>query len=639
MHKPMKSMRLPRLSSAANLPGQSSAPATSDRAARVDQPIAPIGGSGRSWARRWIFSTDHRVIGVQYLMLSLLAVAAGTLLSLVMRLHMVWPALRFPLLGVLRPEQYLAVMTMHGTLMVFFVLTTAPVSGFSNLVLPAQIGARRMAFPRLNAAGFWCTAVAFAVLIAGVFAPGGGPISGWTAYPPLSAIPKAGPGQGAGMDFWIASLAIFCIASMMGAVNALTTIVSGRCRGMTLGRLPLTVWSWLVTSILVLLAFSVLLAALVLLVCDRHFGTSFFVPSWDVISGTVLHRGDGSPLLWLHLFWFFGHPEVYITILPGMGLVSSLLANFTHRPVIGYRMLAGTTVLIGVMGFIVWGHHMFVSGINPYAGTAFSLTSMAIAVPSTAKVLSWLGEIWEGGLEKRPPLLFALGFVSLFITGGLTGLVLAQPALDSYLHNTYFVVAHFHLVMGMAGVFSVFAGIYYWFPLMSGRMMHEGLGKWHFWLTLTGAYATFLPMHLTGLAGQPRQYAEMTAAGSPFLHLLPLEKHITYAAIFLASAQLLFLWNLLWSAWRGQQASNNPWGATTMEWLPAIVLTEERSSVPYAKGGSAAATLEEDRRRRYSAKEAPLRLPIVVTRGPYEYRMPEDDAGFRMQWEPAAELE
>ena len=334
----------------------------------------------------WLFSTNHRIIGIQYLLLSLVAVATGTVLSLVMRIHLVWPDLALPFFVQIKPEDYLALVTMHGTLMVFFVLTTAPLSGFANLVLPEQIGSRRMALPTLNAISFWLTAVALIVLLAAFIVPGGAPISGWTSYPPLSAIASAGPGQALGMDMWLASLAIFCIASWMGSVNILATIVGERCEGMSLMRMPLTVWSWLVASLLVLVSFSVLLAALLLLFSDRHFGTSFFVPMGDLVSGHVRSHGDGSPLLWLHLFWFFGHPEVYIAVLPGMGITSSLLANFSRRPVLGYPMMTATTVLIGLLGLVVWGHHMFVSGMNPYAGTAFALTTMAIAVPSSAKV-------------------------------------------------------------------------------------------------------------------------------------------------------------------------------------------------------------------------------------------------------------
>jgi cytochrome c oxidase subunit 1 len=564
--------------------------------------------------KRPFFSTSHRVIGIEYLLLSLIAVAVGTLLSLAMRIHLVWPDVALPFLGQIKPEDYLALVTMHGTLMIFFVLTVAPLNGFANLVLPEQIGAPRMALPTVNAISLWLTALALLVLLAAFVVPHGPPISGWTSYPPLSAIASAGPGQGWGMDIWLVSLAIFCIASWLGSVNILATVVGERCEGMTLMRMPLTVWSWLVSSLLVLVSFSVLLAALLMLFSDRHFGTSFFVPMGDAVAGHIHSHGDGSPLLWLHLFWFFGHPEVYIAVLPGMGLISSLLANFSRRPVLGYPMMAATTVLIGLLGLVVWGHHMFVSGMNPYTGTAFALTTMAIAVPSSAKVLSWLGMLWGGGLRRTTPMLFAIGFVSLFIAGGLTGPILAQPTLDAYLHNTYFVVAHFHLIMAMAGVFSIFAGVYYWFPLITGRMMDERLGKWHFWLTLAGAYGTFLPMHVAGLAGEPRHYSQLAGTAPVLQGLLPLQRHITYFALVLASAQALFLINLVWSIWRGGRAPANPWEATTLEWSGHVQNPE--FTTPEAIAGA-----------------SKLRK-VAVHRGPYEYGLRPDGSDFRMQCHP-----
>ncbi|HEU5339874.1 cytochrome c oxidase subunit I [Edaphobacter sp.] len=526
---------------------------------------------------RRVVSTDHRIIGIQYLLLALTSVAIGTILSLLMRIHLVWPGWRLPLYGVILPEDYLALVTIHGTIMLFFVLTTAPQSGFSNLVLPAQIGSRRMAFPALNAASFWLTAAALVVLLCSTFAPGGAPISGWTAYPPLSAVPSAGPGQGAGMDFWLASLALFAIASTIGSINTLVTIIRFRCEGMTWERLPLTVWGWFTAALLSVIAFSVLLAAILLLFCDRHAGTSFFLPAGDLVNG-VLHsahgKGGGSPLLWLHLFWFFGHPEVYIAILPGLGVTSMLLANFSFRRVFAYRTMIVTTLMIGFLGILLWGHHMFVAGLNPFAASVFSISTMAIALPASAKVLSWLATTWRSRPSYKTPMLFSLGFVSLFIAGGLTGPILAQPILDEYLHNTFFVVAHFHLIMAMAAIFGLYAATYYWFPLMSGRLMSEALGRWHFWLTLVGAYATFVPMHLAGLAGEPRHYAQLTgvpnAAGVMLARLVPLNRFITYSALFLATAQLLFLWNLVRSLRRGAPASLNPWLATTLEWHPAL---------------------------------------------------------------------
>jgi cytochrome c oxidase subunit 1 len=533
-------------------------------------------------------------VGLGYLGISGVAVVVGTLLSLAMRLHLTWPDWPLPLHGAVLPEEYLALVTMHGTLMLFFVLTVAPQAGFGNLILPAQIGAERMAFPRLNAAGMVLTGVALAVLVSAAFVPGGGPIGGWTAYPPLSTTALAGPGQGAGMDCWLASIALFAVASTLSAVNTLTTVVQLRCEGMTWERLPLTVWGWFTAALLSVLAFSVLLAALVLLFCDRHLGSGFFLPAQELVNGVLLkHRGDGSPLLWLHLFWFFGHPEVYIAVLPGMGLTSMVLANFARRRVVGYRMMIWTTLAIGLLGMMVWGHHMFVAGLNPFAGTAFSVSTIAIAVPASAKVLSWLATVWGsrgkaphpfararkdgvpgfGGAPGRFPaaMLFALGFVSLFVTGGLSGPILAQPILDEYLHNTFFVVAHFHLIMAMAGVFGLYCAMYYWAPLVLGRRMGEGLGRAHFWLTAVLAYATFLPMHLTGLAGEPRHYAQLDGAG-PTAALLQgtmgLQRWITVAAVGLAGAQVLFLVNLVLTLRRPRETEVNPWGATTLEWAP-----------------------------------------------------------------------
>ena len=536
--------------------------------------------------KRGFFTTDHRSIGLQYLILALISLIIGALLSLLMRIHLVWPGWSLPLHGPILPEDYLALVTIHGTIMLFFVLTTAPQSGFGNLILPAQIGARRMAFPRLNAASFWLTALALLVLLSSTLAPGGSAISGWTAYPPLSAVASAGPGQALGMDLWLASIAMFAIASTINSINTLVTIISLRCEGMTWNRLPLTVWGWFTAALLSIIAFSVLLAALLLLFCDRHAGTSFFLPTGDLVNGVLHANGNGSPLLWLHLFWFFGHPEVYIAILPGMGLTSMLLANFSHRRVFAYRTMIATTLLIGLLGILLWGHHMFVAGLNPFASSAFSISTIAIALPASAKVLSWIATTWRSRPQYTTAMLFSLGFVSLFITGGLTGPILAQPILDEYLHNTFFVVAHFHLIMAMAGVFALFAATYYWFPLMTARcgkparLMSEPLGRLHFWLTLLGAYATFLPMHIVGLAGEPRHYAQLTGIPgpggslSPAGHLLsatlPLNKHITYAAIFLITAQVLFFINLARSLRRGDIASANPWQATTLEWHPFL---------------------------------------------------------------------
>src|SRR5271157_879650 len=476
----------------------------------------------QSFVRKYLFSLDHKVIGIQYYFLGLLSVFIGLTLSVLMRYHMVNPNVKVALFeklwptaaagGIMTPELYLSLMTMHGTIMVFFVLTTVPQSGFGNYFLPIQIGAEDMAFPVLNMLSFWTTLLALVVMVSAFFVQGGAPLSGWTAYPPLSAAGRiTGPGEGLGQTLWISSIAIFCGASLMGAINFIATTVDLRCQGMRLMRMPLTCWTWLVTAVLALLGFAVLLAAGLLLLLDRIAGTSFFLPAGMMISDTIItnHKG-GSPLLWQHLFWFFGHPEVYIAILPGMGVTSHLLSTFARKPIFGYRAMVGAVCGIGFLGFCVWGHHMFISGMSPYSAFAFSLLTMTIGVPSAIKTFNWLGTLWGGKIQFNCAMLFALGFVSLFVTGGLSGLFLAQTALDLYLHDAYFVVAHFHLIMGVAEIFGMFAGLYFWFPKMFGRFMNEGIGKVHFWLTFIGVYAIFMPMHFLGLAGNPRRYSEMT---------------------------------------------------------------------------------------------------------------------------------
>ena len=556
---------------------------------------------------RAIFSTNHRNIGFGYLVISSIAVIAGIILSWLMRLHLSWPNWNLPVHGPILPEEYLAIVTMHGTLMLFFVLTVAPQSGFGNLILPAQIGARRMAFPRLNAVGMWTTALALIVLLCAFVVPGGSPIAGWTSYPPLSTTSLAGPGEGPGQDLWLTSIALFTIGGTISAVVMLTTIVKLRCAGMTWRRVPLTVWGWFTAALLAVPAFSVLLAAIVLLSCDRHLGSAFFIPRADVINATLVsRRGSGSPLLWLHLFWFFGHPEVYIAILPGMGLTSMVIANFSRRRVFAYRLMIATTLAIGLLGILVWGHHMFVAGLNPFAGTAFAAASLAIAIPATAKVLSWLATSWRSRPFLTTPMLFALGFVSLFISGGLSGIIVAQPILDEYLHNTFFIVGHFHLIMAMAGVFGLFCAIYYWFPLLAhGRMLSESMGKWHFWLTLLFAYTTFLPMYFSGLAGEPRHYAQLVGLNPPARALLgataPAQLYITVGAFALGLTQLLFLVNLVRTLRDPAIPISNPWSATTMEWAP-YALSEPSPDLP----------------------------PLAVYRGPCSYA---DDASFTPQWE------
>jgi cytochrome c oxidase subunit I len=518
---------------------------------------------------KYVFSLDHKVIGLQYFFLALFSVFVGMTLSLLMRIHLVWPNLKLPFTpgGQMTPEQYLALVTMHGSIMVFMVLTTAPQSGFGNYFLPIQIGAEDMAFPVLNMMSFWTTFVSLLVLLSAFVVTGGAPISGWTAYPTLSALGEiTGPGQGLGQTLWVIGLSIFCIASLLGAINFITTTLDLRTKGMTLGRMPLTVWAWLITAILGLLAFGVLLAACILLLLDRVAGTSFFIPGGLVVTDTPItwHKG-GSPLLWQHLFWFFGHPEVYIAILPGMGVASHVLSTFSRKPVFGYRAMVAAMSAIGFLGFCVWGHHMFISGMSPYSAFAFSLMTMTIGVPSAIKTFNWLGTLWGGKIQFTTAMLFALGFVSLFVTGGLSGLFLAQPSLDLYLHDTYFVVAHFHLIMGVAAIFGIFSATFFWFPKMFGRMLNETMGKIHFWFTFVGVYCIFMPMHFLGLAGHPRRYSD--TSGVNFLAPLhSVHYFITIAAMITITAQLLFLFNLFYSMFAGEKASENPWHATTLEW-------------------------------------------------------------------------
>ncbi|HUK26083.1 MAG TPA: cbb3-type cytochrome c oxidase subunit I [Terriglobales bacterium] len=569
--------------------------------ATVHSHAAPQG-----FIRKYIFSLDHKVIGLQYYFLALTAVFVGMFLSLLMRIHMVWPTAVLPLVGEIKPETYLSLLTMHGTIMVFFVLTTAPQGGFGNYFLPIQIGAPDMAFPVLNMLSFWTTFVAFVVLLAAFFVTGGAPLHGWTGYAPLSAIPSAGPGEGLGADLWITSIAIFCIASLMGALNFITTTLDMRAKGMTLFRMPLTVWAWFITAVLGLLAFGVLLSAGILLLLDRNIGTSFYVPL-VVVNGQVLGHKGGSPLLWQHLFWFFGHPEVYIAILPGMGVASQLLSTFSRKPIFGYRAMVYAIMAIGVLGFMVWGHHMFMSGMSPYSAFAFSIMTMAIGVPSAIKTFNWLGTLLHGRIRLQTPMLFAIGFVSLFVSGGLSGPFLAQPVLDIPLHDTAFVVAHFHLIMGVAAIFGIFAATYYWFPKMFGRMMNETLGKVHFFLTLVGAYCIFMPMHYLGMAGQPRRYSQFTEVAY-LHHLIPLNRFLTYAAIVTVTAQLIFLFNLFWSMAKGPKASDNPWEATTLEWTTA-------TPPPHDNFGG--------------------HTP-VVNHGPYEYSVPGSARDYIMQTDPAS---
>ena len=579
----------------------------------------------KSFIRKYIFSLDHKVIGIQYILLALSAVVVGMAMSVLMRLRLSWPEAHWTTLakifptgfagGIMQPEFYLSLVTMHGTIMVFFVLTTAPQGGFGNYFLPIQIGAEDMAFPFLNMMSFWVTFVGFVVLLSAIFASGGatvGSIGGWTQYAPLSALGEiAGPGQGTGVTLWVISIAIFCVGSLLGALNFITTLLNMRTRGMSLMRMPLTCWAWFTTAVLALLSFPVLLGGGILLLLDRLAGTSFFIPANEylgVLAGSdprLPYHAGGSPLLWQHLFWFFGHPEVYIAILPGMGATSHILSTFARKPIFGYRAMVFAIFAIGMLGFFVWGHHMFMSGMSPYSAIAFSILTLSIGVPSAIKTFNWIGTLWGAKIRFTTPMLFAIGFVSVFVAGGITGLVLGQTSLDFFFHDTYFVTAHFHLVMGVASIFGMFAATYFWFPKMFGRMMHEGLGKFHFWITFVGVYAIFVPFHAMGLLGMPRRYAQFTEY--EFLkHAPPLVMFVTIAAIVTVSVQAVFYFNLVWSVFKGKKAGENPWEATTLEWTTA-------SPPPHDNFAGVVPT---------------------VYRGPYEFSVPGAPKDFIMQNEP-----
>jgi len=528
-----------------------------------------------SFIRKHVFSLDHKVIGKQYYALALVAVFMGMVLSWLMRIHLVWPNAPIPGLqflskagapgGVMTPEYYLSLLTMHGTLMVFFVLTNAPFAAFGNYFLPIQIGAEDMAFPRFNMMSFWTTFLAFCILVTAFFVPDGPPISGWTAYATLSAVgPDSGPGEGLGQTLWGLSIFVFCIASLLGSLNFIATTLDLRTKGMTLARMPICTWAWFITSCIALLAFAVLMPACLLLILDRVAGTSFFIPAGLVISDHLQPHSGGSPLLWQHLFWFFGHPEVYIAILPAMGIVSHILINSMRRPLLSHKVIIYCMMGIGFLSYMVWGHHMFVSGMNPFSSLVFSFPTLMITIPATIMTLIWLGSLYGSRLRITAASLFALGFLSMFVSGGVSGFFLAQPSIDIYLHATYFVVGHFHMVMGVAAIFGIFAGTYFWFPKMTGHMMSDSLGKLHFWLTFIGTYCIFMPFHYLGLAGNVRRYSAFV---DDFLvPLIPVHRFITFAALFTGAVQLIFLYNLIHSRFRGAPAPANPWECTSLEW-------------------------------------------------------------------------
>jgi cytochrome c oxidase subunit I len=542
-----------------------------DVSAHAAQHHAPPQG----FIRKHVFSLDHKVIGKQYYALALVAVFVGMVLSWIMRLHLGWTNLAIPGLHLLSktgapgdlmtPEYYLQLMTMHGTIMVFFVLTTAPFAAFGNFFLPIQVGAEDMPFPRFNMMSFWVTFVAFVVLISSFFVGDGPTLGGWTQYAPLNAVGAVGgPGQGLGVVLWATSIAIFCVGQLLGSLNFITTTLDLRVKGMSLMRLPLTAWAWFITSCMGLTAFAVLMPACILVILDHVAGTSFFVPSGLVINDQLQPHSGGSTLLWQHLFWFFGHPEVYIAIVPGMGIVSHVLITNMRRPLLSHRVMIGCMAAIAILSYMVYGHHMFVSGMNPFSSLAFSFPTLIITIPATIIVLMWIGSLYGSKLRINTASLFALGFISMFVSGGVSGFFLAQPSIDIMLHATYFVVGHFHMVMAVAAIFGIFAGTYFWFPKMTGRMMNENLGKTHFWLSFVGTYCIFMPFHYLGIAANVRRYQAFV---DEYLQpLIPVHKFITVAAIVTGVAQFIFLYNLIHSRFWGKPAPDNPWEATSLEW-------------------------------------------------------------------------
>jgi cytochrome c oxidase subunit 1 len=532
-----------------------------------------------SFVSKYIFSQDHKMISKQFLITAIFMGIIAMMLSIFFRLQLAWPGESFGILnyflgdrwapdGVLDRNMYLSLVTIHGTIMVFFVLTGGLSGTFSNLLIPLQIGARDMASGFLNMLSYWFFFVSSIIMVASLFVETGAASGGWTVYPPLSALPQAIPGSGLGMTLWLTSMSLFIVSSLLGGLNYIVTILNLRTKGMKMTRLPLTIWAFFITAVLGVLSFPVLFSAALLLIMDRSMGTSFYL-SDIYIAGEALDPVGGSPILYQHLFWFLGHPEVYIVLLPALGISSEIIATNSRKPIFGYRAMIGSILAIGFLSFIVWGHHMFVTGMNPFLGSVFVFTTLLIAIPSAVKAFNYITTLWKGNLKFTPGMLFSIGLVSTFVTGGLTGIILADSALDINVHDTYFVVAHFHIVMGLSAIFGMFAGIYHWFPKMFGRMMNMKLGYAHFWGTIVGGYGVFFPMHFVGLAGAPRRYYQYTDYPM-FEGLVDLNIIITTFAIGAAIAQAFFLYNFFWSIFKGQPAPQNPWLSNTLEWTTPV---------------------------------------------------------------------
>jgi cytochrome c oxidase subunit 1 len=555
---------------------------------------------------KYIFSTDHKMIGKQFLVTGIFWAIIGGFLSILFRLQLGFPEMNLeflrPLLGgwidetgKLDPTFYLALVTMHGTIMVFFVLTAGLSGTFSNFLIPLQIGARDMASGFMNMLSYWFFFVSGVIKFIYLFIKKVPAVGGWVVYPPLSALEQAIPGSGLGMTLWLISMTFFIASSLLGGINYITTVINLRTKGMSFSRLPLTIWAFFLTAVIGLLSFPVLFAAALLLVFDRSFGTSFYL-SDIYVAGEALPNTGGSPVLYQHLFWFLGHPEVYIVLLPALGITSEVIATNSRKPIFGYKAMVISMLGITILSFIVWAHHMFVSGMNPFLGSIFMFLTLIIAVPSAVKVFNYLTTLWRGNLIFTPAMLFSIGLVSFFISGGLTGIFLGNSAIDIQLHDTYFVVAHFHLVMGSASFFGLMAGVYHWFPKMFGRMLDARLGYVHFWLTFVGVYMVFFPMHYIGIAGFPRRYYSWTNFEFSNMYT-DLNMFVSAAAIITFAAQFIFLFNFFYSMYRGRKATQNPWRSTTLEWTtpiepghgnwPGEIPTVYRWPYDYSKPGAA----------------------------------------------------
>ncbi|MFI2742047.1 cbb3-type cytochrome c oxidase subunit I [Zhouia sp. PK063] len=532
----------------------------------------------QTFVTKYIFSQDHKMISKQFLITGLLMGFIGILMSLLFRIQLAWPGESFEIFklllgkwapdGVMDPNIYLALVTMHGTIMVFFLLTASLSGTFSNLLIPLQVGARDMASGFMNMLSYWIFFISCIIMVSSIFIESGPASAGWTIYPPLSALPQAISGSGLGMTLWLVSMALFIAQSLMGSLNYIVTVLNLRTKGMSMTRLPLSIWALFITAVIGVVSFPVLLSAALLLIMDRSFGTSFFL-SDIFIGGEVLHYEGGSPVLFEHLFWFLGHPEVYIVLLPALGMSSEIIATNSRKPIFGYRAMVASILAIAFLSTIVWGHHMFVSGMNPFLGSVFTFTTLLIAIPSAVKAFNYITTLWKGNLQFNPAMLFSIGLVSTFITGGLTGIILGDSALDINVHDTYFVVAHFHLVMGVVGVYGFLAGVYHWFPKMFGRMLNKNLGYAHFWITAVCVYGVFFPMHFMGMAGLPRRY--YTNTNFPmFDDLANINVVVTIFALIAGAAQLIFIYNFIHSIFYGEKATKNPWKSTTLEWTTPV---------------------------------------------------------------------